>query len=332
MFCPVCNAEYREGFTVCADCGIKLVSELPLISSEPPYFLLWEGEDPVLHDSLTEELRKERLHYVDTPLDVYRRGSADPLGFKLGPKFGFAVSLHESDRGPAIRILERLLEIEPSESPLESLLPPEPRDLAGEVLRAKAWDSSTPTVALWTGDNSDALEFLENALTGVGVTSRRVGETGASTTLLVRTEDEAVAKEIQRQINENTVAQESAPEPIQSVWYDDPVESYALLWVICAVVFFFGLFFLATSIPVRPGSGLLTFAFGMFSIAASVGQFGTLWMIYQAVRYEVRPFRFVLLAFVPFAFVWYYVERYAKRRAASRLPVAIRMRMHRPAN
>lgn len=29
MFCPKCRAEYREGFTVCADCEIDLVDVLP---------------------------------------------------------------------------------------------------------------------------------------------------------------------------------------------------------------------------------------------------------------------------------------------------------------
>jgi len=32
-FCPVCREEYREGFTVCADCGAGLEPELP---PEPP--------------------------------------------------------------------------------------------------------------------------------------------------------------------------------------------------------------------------------------------------------------------------------------------------------
>jgi hypothetical protein len=29
MFCPKCSTEYREGFTVCADCEIDLVDVLP---------------------------------------------------------------------------------------------------------------------------------------------------------------------------------------------------------------------------------------------------------------------------------------------------------------
>ena len=29
MYCPKCQAEYREGFTVCADCNVELVEALP---------------------------------------------------------------------------------------------------------------------------------------------------------------------------------------------------------------------------------------------------------------------------------------------------------------
>ena len=29
MFCPLCKAEYREGFDTCADCSVSLVAELP---------------------------------------------------------------------------------------------------------------------------------------------------------------------------------------------------------------------------------------------------------------------------------------------------------------
>lgn len=40
-----------------------------------------------------------------------------------------------------------------------------------------------------------------------------------------------------------------------------------------------------------------------------------IWMFYQAIRYEAKPLRYVLLAaFVPCSYVWYYVEKYRPRR------------------
>ncbi len=29
MFCPVCRSEYRPGYTICKDCDVELVPELP---------------------------------------------------------------------------------------------------------------------------------------------------------------------------------------------------------------------------------------------------------------------------------------------------------------
>ena len=40
---------------------------------------------------------------------------------------------------------------------------------------------------------------------------------------------------------------------------------------------------------------------------------GAYWMIYQAIRYEIRVGRYVLLAFIPFGFLWYRFVRYPHR-------------------
>ncbi len=36
MFCPKCKSEYRRGFTICSDCDVSLVYELPS-EAEPEY-------------------------------------------------------------------------------------------------------------------------------------------------------------------------------------------------------------------------------------------------------------------------------------------------------
>ena len=51
---------------------------------------------------------------------------------------------------------------------------------------------------------------------------------------------------------------------------------------------------------------------------------GSLWMLYQSIRYEKNCLPFVILALVPYAFVWYYFERYRKRSRTEGIPVASR--------
>lgn len=36
---------------------------------------------------------------------------------------------------------------------------------------------------------------------------------------------------------------------------------------------------------------------------------GAFWMMYMSIRYEKSPLPMVLLAFIPFTFLWYYFER-----------------------
>lgn len=45
-----------------------------------------------------------------------------------------------------------------------------------------------------------------------------------------------------------------------------------------------------------------------------VNIFGAFWMLYQAVRYERRVGKYVLLAFVPYMFVWYSLVRIPLRK------------------
>lgn len=45
MICPKCKAEYRDGFTVCTDCGAPLVQALPTEPEfDPAFFFETEGD------------------------------------------------------------------------------------------------------------------------------------------------------------------------------------------------------------------------------------------------------------------------------------------------
>ena len=55
-----------------------------------------------------------------------------------------------------------------------------------------------------------------------------------------------------------------------------------------------------------PESPAILFAFVVLFGVPPVGAF---WMMYMSIRYERSPLPMLLLAFIPFTFLWYYFER-----------------------
>ena len=51
--------------------------------------------------------------------------------------------------------------------------------------------------------------------------------------------------------------------------------------------------------------GMLLALVGLFGIPP----FGAFWMMYMSIRHEKSPLPMILLAFIPFTFLWYYFER-----------------------
>jgi hypothetical protein len=100
MFCPLCKAEYRQGFTVCADCDVDLVWQLPAPSdddSQPdlsgtgaapaddPLCAFWNGDDPRIHAELCQLLDEQGI-----PHKTIRR--EDHL-FNLNSKSAFQIGI-----------------------------------------------------------------------------------------------------------------------------------------------------------------------------------------------------------------------------------------------
>ena len=75
MFCPQCKAEYRQGFTRCADCDVDLVYALEdasgvpetdarkLSAQEDGLRVIWKGHDESECVSLCRDLMKKDIPY-----------------------------------------------------------------------------------------------------------------------------------------------------------------------------------------------------------------------------------------------------------------------------
>jgi len=81
------------------------------------------------------------------------------------------------------------------------------------------------------------------------------------------------------------------------------------LWVVLGSVIL-GLMAWMMTLP-GPPQGPLMFLFVMLFAVPPVG---ALWMLYQVIRHEKRPFGMLLLAFLPFSFLWYYFEHVRRRK------------------
>jgi hypothetical protein len=76
MFCPECNAEYREGFARCSDCDVPLVDALPPEEMDP----IRGSEEAtvfVTRDMVEAETVKELLEV--NGIDAYISGESSPL-------------------------------------------------------------------------------------------------------------------------------------------------------------------------------------------------------------------------------------------------------------
>lgn len=321
MYCPACKAEYRPGFTRCHDCNVPLVAELAKEDSLEAYVVLWQGEDPALHDTLCEELEKASIEYAETPLEVYLRNSWDPFNLKLGPQLGFVISVAAGSLRTARAILERLLDIEQTDADFTEAKKT-PAAGVNDLLPPLHWDPFSATVEIWTGDNLDRLQFLASSLREVGIPSKSLLER-QTLRLMARPQDEAQAREIVRQVLEAALPENSVFRSADHNWYDPPVRSYLFAWLPGAI--YLGI---VVSVNIKTPLGEIFNSSSaldpLFSLVKFVDWIGCLWMLYQAVRYEIRPLRFVLLAPLPFSWIWYYWERFLRRKGRQRLPVAIR--------
>jgi len=226
MICPLCKAEYRQGFTRCADCDVDLVWELPKAAievrpeeqavdpNENPFCSFWKGEDPRLHAELCTVLDEAGVpHHT-----VFRRDHLFNLSNNPAYEVGVPFSMFERAER-AVKETYGADDVEDvgtqklqglpqrasnSIRKLPETLTPSPEENIPGPPRAREerdWYPEDATAKVWATGSGEPSEFLVAALHENGIRCR-VDDHGKQGVLYVLPEDESRAREIVREVVE----------------------------------------------------------------------------------------------------------------------------------
>lgn len=227
MICPKCKAEYRQGFTRCADCDVDLVWDLPKTAietrpagepgdpEEDPFCSFWKGDDPRVHAELCEVLDEARVPHNT----VFRRDHLFNLNNYPAYEVGVPFSLFERAEAAVKKAygtddvedvgtqeLKGLL-VDPRSNVTwkmpATLTPSAEEDIPGPPNAGEEtdWYPEDATAKVWESQTGDYEDFLVAALHENGIPCR-VEKRSQQVELFVLPEGEKRAREIVREVVE----------------------------------------------------------------------------------------------------------------------------------
>jgi hypothetical protein len=231
MWCPLCAGEYREGFTVCSDSQVALVTHPPgepsadASTADESFALLWAGTDSRVRAEICEALDQQKI-------SARTLGREDHLfSPTMRPEFEVYVparllsaargALHQAnptdDDSERLSDSQQLLDSGILEIPAEDQLrnSPDDDDARGDIQNLDPRDA---TVEIWSGQDADMAAMITSSLGENRIPCRPDTETSdpdiagpnsqsdeiGATRLFVFPEDEKRAKEIIREIVDAT--------------------------------------------------------------------------------------------------------------------------------
>jgi hypothetical protein len=202
MFCPECRAEYRDGFSRCADCGIDLVEQLPgseATVSEAAVQEVWAGEDQAQCVAVCRQLRE-----ADVPFRVFQQDQQVFKSVYASFKIGVPADLYNQAReivdssGPEI--------VDGAEDQQEVELPVEDDSAAIDVVddgwEPGNWFPEDATAEIWSEKIEKNTWMIESCLRENHIHARTDKLDDGSRKIFVMPDDERRAREIVREVQE----------------------------------------------------------------------------------------------------------------------------------
>lgn len=203
MFCPLCKAEYRQGYTRCKDCDVELVPQLNSRSAAPraeyeSAVLLWRGGDPATFAALIGTLREAHIPLFDSLSHNPGVATSSPFPSPYDAASSFEVRVRPSDRKRAEHILDALLDQEPEDLDIAAAEGP----VVAEHDLPDDWEPADATTEVWTGDDASFARTLHTCLRENGIPTRTVDDDPGRIHIFVRPEEADHACKILREITE----------------------------------------------------------------------------------------------------------------------------------
>lgn len=236
MFCPVCRAEYRQGFRQCNDCGVNLVpsltvnANLSVVDTNPnddSVVLLWSGVDPRFFAALKDSLGEAGIEYDENPREPQLLAGVGSDKFQIRVRgidlmaakkvlADLGETSEDSDGAPGLDTvarnqswvypfglsrprIRRVADNNPGEEE------PENENDADDVPEdfVEDFDPEDATVEIWAGADSEMAQIFKECLSNVGIGC--VVETSmGKARVRVTSAAEKRAREVIREIEEGT--------------------------------------------------------------------------------------------------------------------------------
>ena len=225
MFCPQCNAEYRPGFTRCADCDVKLVNDPPQYAladqpaaepgdpNEDPFCSFWKGQDARVHAELCEVLEQAGIPHKTIFRSDHLFNFSNFPAYEIGVPFSLfekAEKVVQETYGTddvqdvgAQELAGQVVRASGRVAILPEMVNLSPEDIPGPPVTAESvrWFPEDATVSVWSTDANEPSDFLVAALHENGINCR-VDQQGIRAKLYVLPDDAARAREIVREVVE----------------------------------------------------------------------------------------------------------------------------------